>query len=163
MSDPAISRKTVELEHITITSATSFATAKAALEGLLPTIDPGITVLLRYGESDRARKELERGPELAIFQTRDHGALLQITGRARKAIQYDIGNPLTASRMTRHQLAAALYAPFRVLLYENDDGRAIFEYDQPSSLFGQFGDERVMAVARGLDDAIARALREASK
>jgi uncharacterized protein (DUF302 family) len=163
MSDPTISRKTVELDHITVTSTTSFATAKAALEGLLRTIVPGITVLLRYGESDRARKELERGPELAIFQSRDHGALLQITGRPRKAIQYDIGNPLTASRMTRHQLAAALYAPFRVILYENDDGRATFEYDQPSSLFGQFGDERVTVVARGLDDAIARVLREATK
>jgi uncharacterized protein (DUF302 family) len=163
MSDPTISGKTVELEHITATSTTSFTTAKAALEGLLRTIDPGITVLLRYGESDRARKELERGPELAIFQTRDHGGLLQITGRLRKAIQYDIGNPLTASRMTRHQLAAALYAPFRVILYENDDGRATFEYDQPSSLFGQFGDERVTVVARGLDDAIARVLREATK
>jgi uncharacterized protein (DUF302 family) len=65
--------------------------------------------------------------------------------------------------MTQHQLPAALYAPFRVVLYENDDGRATFEYDQPSSLFGQFGDERVTAVARGLDDAIARVLREAAK
>jgi uncharacterized protein (DUF302 family) len=163
MADPTMTRKTVEVEHITITSTTSFAAAKAALEGLLPTIDPGITVLLRYGESDRARKELERGPELAIFQTRDHGALLQISGRPRKAIQYDIGNPLTASKMTQQQLPAALYAPFRVVLYENEDGHATFEYDQPSSLFGQFGDERVTAVARGLDDAIARVLREAAK
>lgn len=163
MADPTTTRKTVEVEHITITSTISFATAKAALEGLLPTIDPGIGVLLHYGESNRARKELERGPELAIFQTRDHGALLQITGRLRKAIQYDIGNPLTASKMTQHQLQAALYAPFRVVLYENDDGRATFEYDQPSSLFGQFGDERVTAVAQGLDDAIARVLRQAAK
>ena len=162
MSEPAISREMVELAHITITSTISFAAAKTALESLLPTIDPGITVLLRYGESDRARKELERGAELAIFQSRDHGALLQITGRPRKAIQYDIGNPLTASRMTQHQLAAALYAPFRVVLYENDDGHATFEYDQPSSLFGQFGDERVTTVAHGLDAAIARVLRAAA-
>jgi uncharacterized protein (DUF302 family) len=45
--------------------------------------------------------------------------------------------------MTRHQLAAALYAPLRAVLYEDADGRGIFEYDKPSPLFGQFGDERV--------------------
>jgi hypothetical protein len=30
-------------------------------------------------------------------------------------------------------------------------------------LFGQFGDERVTAVALGLDDAIARVLRQAAQ
>jgi uncharacterized protein (DUF302 family) len=78
-------------------------------------------------------------------------------------VQYDIGNPLTASRMTRHQLPAALYAPLRVLLYEDNSSRAIFEYDKPSSLFGQFRDERVTAVALELDDAIERVLLQASQ
>jgi hypothetical protein len=35
--------------------------------------------------------------------------------KTRKAVQYEIGNPLTATRMTRHRMAAALYAPLRVL------------------------------------------------
>jgi hypothetical protein len=30
--------------------------------------------------------------------------------------------------MTRHQLPAALYAPLRVVLYEDGNGRGIFEY-----------------------------------
>jgi hypothetical protein len=63
-------------------------------------------------------------------------------------VQYDIGNPNTASKMTRDQLAAAQYAPFRVVLYESSQDQAIFEYDKPSSLFGQFGDAKVNAVAR---------------
>jgi hypothetical protein len=45
---------------------------------------------------------LEALPELSIFQSRDHGTLLQIAGLAQKAVQYDIGNPNTASKMTRH-------------------------------------------------------------
>ena len=81
--------------------------------------------------------------------------------KTRKAVQYEIGNPLTATRMTRHRMAAALYAPLRVLLYENETGRAVFEYDGPSSLFGQFGDERVTAVARELDASLERALLKA--
>jgi uncharacterized protein (DUF302 family) len=162
MLDLVIIPRTVQVEHIKIDSAKSFSEVKAALESLVPRLDPGIFVLLQYGESDRARKELERGPELSIFNSRDHGGLLQIAGQPRKAVQYDIGNPLTASRMTQHQLPAALYAPLRVLLYENEAGRATFEYDRPSSLFGQFGDQRVTAVARELDASIEAVLVKAA-
>lgn len=152
----------IQVEHVRIDTAKSFADVKAALESSVPRLDPGIFGLLQRGESDRARKELERGPELSIFNSRDHGRLLQITGRPRNAVQYDIGNPLTASRMTQHQLPAALYAPLRVVLYEDDAGHAIFEYDRPSSLFGQFGDDRVTAVARELDASLERALVKAA-
>jgi uncharacterized protein (DUF302 family) len=107
------------------------------------------------------QEKLKAGPELAIFLSRDHGSLLRITGHARKAVQFDIGNPLTASRMTRHQLAAGLYAPLRVLLYEDQEGGSVFEYDQPSSLFGQFGNQQATDVACGLDVALKRALRQA--
>ena len=73
-----------------------------------------------------------------------------------------IGNPLTVTRMTQHQLPAALYAPLRVVLYENEAGRAVFEYDRPSSLFGQFGDERVTAVGRELDAHLETVLVKAA-
>ena len=86
---------------------------------------------------------------------------MKTIGRANKAVQYEIGNPLTASKMTRHQLAAGLYAPLRVILYEDETGGSIFEYDKPSSLFGQFDDEQVTVVARGLDVALERALQRA--
>jgi hypothetical protein len=120
MPDPVITQRTMQVEHIKIESRKPFSEVKAALESLVPQLDARIFVLLQYGESDRARKELERGPELSIFNSRDHGGLLQITGRRRNAVQYDIGNPLTASRMTQHQLPASLYAPLRVVLYENE-------------------------------------------
>ena len=84
----------------------------------------------------------ENGPTLSIFGFRDHGALLKVYGLERKAIQYDIDNPLTASQMTRHQLSAGLYAPIRVLLRE---------YDRPKSVFGQFNDAGVNALAEKLD------------
>jgi hypothetical protein len=60
--------------------------------------------------------------------------------------------------MTRHRLAAALYPAIRVVLYEDDNGLGVFEYDQPSSTFGQFDDEQVSVVARGLDAALERVL-----
>lgn len=59
-------------------------------------------------------------------------------------------------------LPAGLYAPLRVFLYEDEKGGSVFEYDNPS-LFAQFDDEQVTAVARGLDDALERALRRAAE
>lgn len=64
--------------------------------------------------------------------------------------QYVIGNVLISTQMTQYQSAAGLYAP-RVMLSENAAGTATLEYDRPSTLFGQYGDERVTVVARDLD------------
>jgi hypothetical protein len=151
------------VEHIRIVSTKSFADVRAVLERSVPQLDPTLTKALADGDIERANREKEQGPELSIFQVRDHGALLAIAGQARNALQYEIGNPVTASLMTRHRLSAALYAPIRVVLYENAAGCGVFEYDQPSTTFGQFGDERVTAVARGLDAALAHALLGAAE
>ncbi len=54
-------------------------------------------------------------------------------------------------------------ARLRVILYEDETGGSIFEYDRPSSLFSQFGDERVTEVARHLDAALESVLRKAAE
>jgi hypothetical protein len=153
----------VTIEHITIQSSNGFATVRAALEALVPRLDDGFLTLLRFGLIDRARQELEAAATLSIFGHRDHGALLAIAGLKRRAIQYDIGNPLTASLMTRHMVSTALYAPIRVLLLERPEGEVAFEYDRPVSTFGQFGDERVDLVARKLDETLADVLQKAAR
>ena len=158
-----ITKQTIAIEHIRIESAKSFADVRAELERTLPRLDPSLVKALGQGDVERVSQEKKEGSELSIFLVRDHGALLKIAGEARNALQYDIGNPITASLMTRHRLAAALYAPIRVVLYENDAGLGIFEFDLPSTTFGQFGDERVTVVARGLDAALTRALTRAAE
>jgi uncharacterized protein (DUF302 family) len=162
MADPAVTQRVLQVEHITMTTTKKFAEVEAALERNVPQLDPAIAAALVNGDEQRAT-ELERGAPLFIFLKRDHGALLQVTGRPRKALQYEIGNPHTASKMTRHRLPAGLYAPLRVLLYEDETGGSIFEYDRPSSLFGQYGNERVTEVGRYLDAALEAALRNAAE
>jgi hypothetical protein len=162
MPGPVITQRRIQVEHVRTEAAKPFADVKAALESLVPPLDPTIPKALGQSDIERAKEALERGPELAIFSARDHGGLLRTVGLARKAVQYEIGNPLTATRMTQHQLPASLYAPLRVVLYENEAGHAVFEYDLPSSLFGQFGDERVTAAARELDASLERILTQAA-
>ena len=160
MADPTTTRQLLQVEHIKIETSKKFADVEAALEKSVPQLDPAIVEALAAGDEQRAT-ELERGAPLFIFLKRNHGALLQAAKQSRKALQYDIGNPHTASKMTRHCLPAGLYAPLRVFLYENEKGGSTFEYDKPSSQFGQFDDEQVSEVARGLDTSLERALQRA--
>jgi hypothetical protein len=122
---PTMIKQIIAVEHIRIESAKSFADVRAALERSVPRLDPGLVKALDDGDVERADREKKEGPELSIFQVRDHGAVLKIAGKARNALQYDIGNPVTASLMVRYQLAAALYPPIRVVLYESAAGHGV--------------------------------------
>jgi uncharacterized protein (DUF302 family) len=152
------------VDHIRFTTARPFGEVAAAFEARLGRFDPVVyKELAAGGDPAAARAKLEAmagSSGFMLFRTADHGTLLRIVGRPRKAMQYTVGNPLFAIEMTQHAIAAALYAPLRVLLYETDDGKTCVEYDRPSSLFGQFGDDRVTHMAEVLDqklEALAKA------
>jgi len=129
----------------------------------VPVIDRDYTKFLKAGKVDEARDLLERQTPLSFFGSRDHGDGLLTAGLRRKAVQYDIGNPLTAASMTRHALSAALYAPIRVLLREDDDDKIAFEYDRPVGTLGQFGNPQVDGVAGKLDELLRRVLTAAAE
>jgi uncharacterized protein (DUF302 family) len=86
-----------------------------------------------------------------------------VLGSPKKAKQYVVGNPLIAMTMTRHDIRAALYAPLRVLVYEAEDRTTRVEFDQPSSLFGQFDHPEVMSVGLSLDKKLANLIRKAEE
>jgi uncharacterized protein (DUF302 family) len=146
------------VDHIRLVTDKPFGEVAAAFEARLGRHDPGPQKELAAGGDPaavRAKLEAMAGPSgLMLFGTADHGTLLRIVDRPRKAVQYTIGNPLFAVEMTRHAIGASLYAPLRVLLYETDDGKTCVEYDRPSSLFGQFGDDRVTHMAKVLDQKL---------
>lgn len=141
----------VDVTHITIACRLAFDEVHSSVVINVPTLDPALLEALEINDADKIAALRMSGPHLWLFLTRDHGSLIGGRKRQPKAHQYEIGNPLTAVRMTNERLAAALYAPLRVVLWEADDGKAFFEYDQPSSLLGQFQNERVRRVAGELD------------
>ena len=155
-------QKRISIEHIEIHSAKTFDEAAKALEATVKPLDPNLREVMAKGDVETARKIVGETP-LFIFAKRDHGAILRVAGQSRKAAQYEIGNPMTATEMTRHRIEASLYAPLRVTLYENEGGGCTFAYDLPSSLFGQFGDAHVSAVAQRLDDELKAALLRAAE
>ena len=143
------------VDHVRRATDKPFEEVAQAFERQLGRFDPDVAKPLIAGgdiEGARAKIEAMAGPSgLMLFGTNDHGSLLRLAGQKRKAVQYIVGNPLFALRMTQHDLRAGLYAPLRVLLYKDERGKTWLEYDKPSSLFGQFNDDRIAPVAGLLD------------
>lgn len=154
------------VDHVRLVSDKPFDAVSADFRGRLGAFDPSASkALAEGGDPETARKRFEAmaGPSgFMLFGSNDHGALLQLAGQRRKAVQYVVGNPLFALEMTRHAVGAALYAALRVLIYE-EGGKTCLEYDRPSSLFGQFGDARVDEISASLDRKLTDLMPEAMR
>ena len=154
----------IAVDHVYVEAAKPFDEVAKAFEKPLGQFNPETYKSLAAGEDvEKVRAKLEAmvGPSgFMLFRTSDHGSLLRLAGQKKKAIQYLVGNPLFAIQMTQHDIRASLYAPLRVLIYENEKGKTCVEYDKPSSLFGQFGNAKVTEVARMLDRKLEQLVAE---
>jgi uncharacterized protein (DUF302 family) len=145
----------ITVDHVRVVADKPFDQVIKAFEQQLGQFNPEVHKSLAAGEdAEKVRATIEGmvGPSgFMIFRSSDHGALLRLAGQKKKVIQYLVGNPLFALQMTQHDIRASLYAPLRVLIYENEEGKTAVEYDRAASLFGQFGNAKVTAVATMLD------------
>jgi uncharacterized protein (DUF302 family) len=155
----------ITLDHVRVVADKPFDQVTKAFEQQLGQFNEETYKSLAAGEDvEKAKAKLEAmvGPSgFMLFKTSDHGSLLRLVGQKKKAIQFLVGNPLFAIQMTQHDIRASLYAPLRVLLYENEQGKTCVEYDKPSSLFGQFGNAKVTEVATMLDRKIEQLVAKA--
>jgi uncharacterized protein (DUF302 family) len=154
----AMNTARISVDHLRQATDKPIEDVTQAFERQLGRFDPDVyKALAGSGDAEAARAKIEAmaGPSgFMLFATHNHGALLRLAGQKRKAVQYVVGNPLFAFQMTRHDIRASLYAPLRVLIYEDDEGKTCVEYDRPSSLFGQFGNDRISPTAAMLDNKL---------
>src|SRR5579863_3897926 len=66
LADSKVTQRSIEVEHVRIESAKSFAEVDAALEAAVPALDPRIVEALAHGDGKRAA-ELAHGTPLFIF------------------------------------------------------------------------------------------------
>jgi|SRR5579862_1990629 len=146
-------------EHVWVTTELPFEQVTKNFEAQLGKYERTTLASGRAANTnaDEFRKRIDgmTGPSgFMLFDSFDHGRLLTLFGKATRAVQFVIGNPLFALQMTQHNTAAGLYAPLRVLIYQDDGGKTCVEYDSAASLFGQFGDARITKVAAMLDNKL---------
>jgi uncharacterized protein (DUF302 family) len=156
--------RTIEVRHMTLAFKSDFDSFTQNFEQALGRFDPSLVrdLATAPAEAQKRIEEMAGDEGLMLFNIQDHGTLLNLLGAPKKAKQYVLGNPLIAVTMTRHDIRAALYAPLRVLVYEAEDHSTRVEFDQPSSLFGQFRNPKVTAVGQSLDQKLANVINKAA-
>ena len=117
----------IAVEHIRVAADKPFDKVTKAFEQQLGQFDQETYKSLAAGEdTEKVREKLEAmvGTErLHALPNQRPWSLLRLAGQKKKAIQYLVGNPLFAIQMTQHDIRASLYAPLRVLIYENEAGK----------------------------------------
>jgi len=156
---------TRQINHVSVVVNSDFAKFTTAFEKLAGRIN--VDNLVGIGKDPEGIRKyiasLEGYQGLMIFGITDHGSLFQLIGKQRNARQYLVGNPLLAFSMTQLDIRTALYAPLKVLVYTDDRGQTVVEYDRPSDQFGQFDKEAVTKVALGLDEKLSKIIAKADE
>jgi hypothetical protein len=144
--------------RITVALNQPLSQAVARFEELVPAVD--IDAFRRSRSWDETIHLASTYAPLGLmrFWKLDYAAILAGSGTPGRSFGYLIGNQTIAEQMIRHEPEVVLYAPLRAAIYEGSDGRAFFVIDQPSALFGSFGNADITKVGRHLDALIAALL-----
>ena len=147
------------IDHVTVSSSKPYASVKQDLESRLGRLDDHIRTLLKQNKVEELRAALQRAAGndgLVIHYIGVHGDWLVLKGQHKNGTEYFTGNVLTAVEMTNVNMAAGLYAPLRIMVYENTQGGTTIEYDKPSTQLSQFHSAQIDAQGRSLDDRLAK-------
>lgn len=124
-----------------------------------------------FGDSSKLRSKLAAGASwaqiekaieatlgssgLCVFHKVEQGDLLSIlAGEPRRVSQYAIGNPLLAIRMIRHEPGVAWYAPLRLAVYEDHDGKCVVAYDRFTSVHARYQHPEIVSAAKVVEQKV---------
>jgi uncharacterized protein (DUF302 family) len=160
-----VSTMPVVTDHVTIETSTPYRLVTSRLDDEVKRFDESYRKLLEDNKIDELRVKLTQGLEpdgFMIHFVAEQGDLLALEGRRQQGNVYYLGNVVAAAQMTKLNFSAALYAPLRLNVYENAHGGTTFEYDKPSTQFGQFHNAGIDKVAQSLDDHLLRLIKKVS-
>lgn len=101
-----------------------------------------------------ALKALVAKNGMMVMAEVNQGQMLSMTGMSLKATLFLVGNPTVGKQIFEQDHAAGLYIPLRVFVYADAAGKTVVSYDKPSSLLGQFKNDKVKMVGEMLDKNI---------
>jgi hypothetical protein len=138
----------------------SFDDFRARYEEAVPRYDVAAAAT-RFSEWDAVVADADQAAPngFLIYAAIDTWPIMAVAGLKPRSVVYLMGMHTIAETMYRHDPGVMLYAPLRAVLYEDYSGRAHFALDQPSHLFGSFGDPDIAATGRLLDEKLATLFR----
>ena len=144
--------------RMTLALNQSLSQAIARFEELVPAVDIDAFRRSRSWDETIQLANINAPLGLMRFWKLDYAAVLAGSGTPARSFGYLMGNQTIAEQMIRHEPEVVLYAPLRTAIYEGTDGGAFFVIDQPSALFGSFGNADITKVGRHLDALVATLL-----
>jgi uncharacterized protein (DUF302 family) len=160
-----ISNTPVVMTHVTIETSTAYQLVTSRLNSEVKWFDESYRKLLKDNQIDELRAKLIHGLEPDGFMLHfvaEQGDLSALEGRRQQGNVYYLGNVVAAAQMTKRNFSAALYAPLRLNVYENANGGTTFEYDKPSTQFGQFRNADIDKIAQSLNDRLLDLIKKVS-
>lgn len=157
----------IPVEHVVVSSKRPYQQVIDALEARLGPVVNWDAILHQLMNAKVSWEQLTQECEAHIgssgltrfYQVR-HSYLAGLE-KSSLATQYTIGNPLLASYMTRHTPEAALYAPFKLVVYQDEEGKTFIAYDSFSSLLAQYHDEEIDQMAQEVQSKLEALVAEA--
>jgi uncharacterized protein (DUF302 family) len=155
------------IEHVVISSNQPYEKVIGALEARLGPAQNWAAIGQQAAATHASWEQYTQMAEahigtsgLTLFYKVEHSLLLSLVGKTSRATQYTIGNPLFATQMTRHMPEAALYAPLKLVVYEDEEGRSFVAYDNFISLLVQYRREEITQVAREVEQKLEALVAE---
>jgi uncharacterized protein (DUF302 family) len=146
-------------ERIDLISYRSFSDAVEAFHNRVPGASVAVLTSLasaNAAEIEHAVQEMVGDLGLMILAKVEQGPIVSRLGRLKNMITFLIGNPVLANRMFEKEPAICAYAPLRASIYEDQEGRTHFEYENPSASLSQFEGDEIRSVAKTLDEKMAK-------
>lgn len=138
-------KRAIVIEHVSLEIKSSFERFTYSLEKALGILMPA--VLRSLGATPASMSHLLNSTcdenNLVIYNILSQEDLPP-KEHYRKAKQYQLGNPEIMGRMIDSQIGAGLYVPIHLLVYENEQGKVIVEFDLPSSQCAQFNNATLL-------------------
>ena len=142
----------VTIEHMVVTSDRSYEQVIKALDAQLgqkadwDALQREIRTNASWEQATQIIEHQLGTSGFTLFSKLNPGDLLTFSGKPVRATQYAIGNPLLAIQMIKHAPEAALYAPLRLVVYENQAGKAVVAYERFTSQLAQYSCPEIASV-----------------
>jgi len=157
----------IPVEHQIVASNRSYEQVKESLEvrlGAAGKIDALVRQLAALNAPwEQVTQEIEKQlgtSGFSLFSKVDFEILFSLAGKPRRVSQYAIGNPLLALQMVEHLPEVALYAPLRLVVYEENGGRTVVAYDRFSSLLLQYQHAEITPIAQLVEQKLEALVAE---
>jgi uncharacterized protein (DUF302 family) len=151
----------IPVEHVVVASNQPYQQVINALEARLGTPINWETVDQQSANPNASWEQFTQTIEahvgtsgLTFFYKVGHSQYLLLLGKNSRAIQYTIGNALLAAQMTKYTPEAALYAPLKIVVYQDEEGRTFVAYDNFASLLAQYKNEEIDRAAQQVEQKL---------